>query len=158
MYIESTIDETRLALVELSESEFERNKVKYGDIFFTRSSLVKEGIACSNVYLGHSQDVTFDGHLIKMSPRKDLINPKFFNYILRTSKIRKQLVMRGKTATMTTIGQADIATVDVLLPSLPEQTKIANFLTAIDDKITQAQAQLDAVKRYKKGLLQQMFV
>lgn len=42
--------------------------------------------------------------------------------------------------------------------SIKEQTKIANFLTAIDDKITQAQTQLDAVKLYKKGLLQQMFV
>ena len=42
--------------------------------------------------------------------------------------------------------------------SLKEQTKIANFLTAIDDKITQAQTQLEAVKQYKKGLLQQLFV
>lgn len=44
------------------------------------------------------------------------------------------------------------------VPSLPEQTKIANFLTAIDDKIIHAQTQLDAVKQYKKGLLQQLFV
>jgi len=44
------------------------------------------------------------------------------------------------------------------IPCLTEQTKIANFLTAIDDKITQAQTQLEAVKHYKKGLLQQMFV
>jgi type I restriction enzyme S subunit len=43
-------------------------------------------------------------------------------------------------------------------PSLPEQTKIANFLTALDDKINLNQAQLDAVKKYKQGLLQQMFV
>ena len=43
-------------------------------------------------------------------------------------------------------------------PSLPEQTKIANFLTAIDEKITNNQTQLDAVKQYKQGLLQQMFV
>lgn len=39
-----------------------------------------------------------------------------------------------------------------------EQTKIANFLTAIDDKISTTQTQLKAVKQYKQGLLQQMFV
>ena len=55
MYIERDIDESRLSLLDLDLKEFERNKVKFGDIFFTRSSSVKEGIAFSNVYLGHSQ-------------------------------------------------------------------------------------------------------
>ena len=65
MYINRDIDESRLKLLDLSKKEFEKNKVYYGDIFFTRSSLVKEGIAFSNVYLGNSNDVTYDGHLIK---------------------------------------------------------------------------------------------
>jgi type I restriction enzyme, S subunit len=47
---------------------------------------------------------------------------------------------------------------EIILPSLAEQTKIANFLTAVDDKITDTKNQLDAVKQYKQGLLQQMFV
>jgi len=46
----------------------------------------------------------------------------------------------------------------IILPCLAEQTKIANFLTAIDDKITHTKTQLDAVKLYKKGLLQKLFV
>jgi type I restriction enzyme S subunit len=46
----------------------------------------------------------------------------------------------------------------VNVPSLSEQTKIANFLTAIDDKISHNQTQLNALKQYKQGLLQQMFV
>lgn len=44
------------------------------------------------------------------------------------------------------------------VPSAKEQIKIANFLSAIDDKITHTQAQLKAAKQYKQGLLQQMFV
>ena len=158
MYINSTINETKLTLVELSDAEFNRNKVECGDIFFTRSSLVKSGIAYSNIYIGHSQDITFDGHLIRMRPRKDKLCPIFASYLLRTPSVRKQLVARGKTATMTTIGQADIAAVTVSFPALAEQTKIANFLTAIDEKISATKAQLEAVKQYKQGLLQQMFV
>lgn len=46
----------------------------------------------------------------------------------------------------------------IMIPCIHEQTKIANFLTTIDDKITATQTQLDAVKQYKQGLLQQMFV
>ena len=43
-------------------------------------------------------------------------------------------------------------------PSLPEQKKIADFLSAIDEKITTKKAELDTLKTWKQGLLQQMFV
>ncbi len=46
----------------------------------------------------------------------------------------------------------------VYLPHIKEQTKIANFLTAIDAKINLVEQQLALTKEYKKGLLQQMFV
>lgn len=36
---------------------------------------------------------------------------------------------------MTTIGQDDIDSVEISYPTIPEQTKIANFLSAIDEKI-----------------------
>lgn len=43
-------------------------------------------------------------------------------------------------------------------PHPDEQTKIANFLSAIDDKINLIAAELTQAKTFKKGLLQQMFV
>ena len=46
----------------------------------------------------------------------------------------------------------------VLLPSIQEQTKIANFLSSIDTKIEKAQKQLEKTKEFKKALLQTMFV
>jgi type I restriction enzyme S subunit len=43
-------------------------------------------------------------------------------------------------------------------PSLPEQTKIATFLSAIDQKINHCQAQTEKATIWKKKLLQQLFV
>jgi len=43
-------------------------------------------------------------------------------------------------------------------PPLPEQTKIANFLSSLDKQIEQVSKQLAETKTFKKGLLQQMFV
>ncbi|MGY3824032.1 restriction endonuclease subunit S [Acinetobacter haemolyticus] len=157
MYIDRDIDETRLSLLDLSQQEFERNKVKYGDIFFTRSSLVKEGIAHSNVYLGNSNDITYDGHLIKLSPNLEQTNPIFLNYGLKTSKVRKQLIQGGKTATMTTIGQKEIASTTIDIPSLQEQTKIATFLSAVDEKIHQLMQKHELLSQYKQGMMQKLF-
>ncbi|MFN0141639.1 MAG: restriction endonuclease subunit S [Pyrinomonadaceae bacterium] len=51
-----------------------------------------------------------------------------------------------------------IRSLKVNLPSVPEQKKIADFLSAIDEKIDLVNQQLEKTKTFKKGLLQQMFV
>ena len=43
-------------------------------------------------------------------------------------------------------------------PSIKEQEKIANFLTAIDQKIDAISKQIELTERFKKGLLRKMFV
>ncbi|WP_410476993.1 restriction endonuclease subunit S [Klebsiella michiganensis] len=43
-------------------------------------------------------------------------------------------------------------------PSLPEQKKISDFLFSLDDKIAVKKAEIDKLKTWKQGLLQQMFV
>lgn len=47
---------------------------------------------------------------------------------------------------------------EIELPTLAEQELIANFLSLIDKKIALCNAELIATKKYKQGLLQQMFV
>ena len=43
-------------------------------------------------------------------------------------------------------------------PSIPEQQKIAQFLTALDKKIVHTTSEIDKMKEWKRGLLQKMFV
>ncbi len=157
MYIDTTIDEERLLKLELSISDFKANQVIRGDIFFTRSSLVKSGIAVSNIYLGNANDVTFDGHLIKFRPDDDKVIPLFTHYLFKTEPIRAQLIARGKSATMTTIGQTDVASVNLFYPEKNEQKRIVGCLTSLDNLVTAAIQKLKTLKTHKKGLMQQLF-
>ena len=46
----------------------------------------------------------------------------------------------------------------IRLPIYEEQTKIAQFLTELDNKINAVDAQIQSAQQWKQGLLQQMFV
>jgi type I restriction enzyme S subunit len=56
------------------------------------------------------------------------------------------------------IQKKDLLMFEVKLPCIEEQTKIANFLSAIDRNIELVTKKIEHTKTYKKGLLQQMFV
>jgi type I restriction enzyme, S subunit len=90
---------------------------------------------------------------------KRWINNNFFLQILLSDDFQSSIDSLSTGTTAKGINQKSLAKVKLQLPlETLEQTKIANFLTAIDDKINNAQTQLAAVKQYKQGLLQQMFV
>ncbi|MCC6251792.1 MAG: restriction endonuclease subunit S [Bacteroidia bacterium] len=61
-------------------------------------------------------------------------------------------------STFAAVSGNEIKSLKIPIPSLPEQEKIANFLSAIDEKINHTQTQIEKTEHWKKGLLQKMFV
>ncbi len=80
------------------------------------------------------------------------------NEFLFYSLVHKNITGYVSGGTRAKLTKGEMLKIEISIPNPAEQTKIANFLTAIDEKITNNQTQLDAVKQYKQGLLQQMFV
>ncbi|WP_180082225.1 restriction endonuclease subunit S [Acinetobacter sp. YH12201] len=81
--------------------------------------------------------------------------PKFFQYQLN----RHQYYLAFDSGVgQTNLKKEDVLNCPILVPCIEEQTKIAKFLSAIDQKIDVVSEQLEQAKLWKKGLLQQMFV
>ena len=115
-------------------------------------SIVKDGAGVGRTFLCEPKTSVL-GTLEIIQPKKN-ININFLHAIMQ--KIDFTIYVTGST--IPHVYYKDYSKEKLLLPILNEQTKIANFLTTIDDKITHTQTQLAAVKQYKQGLLQQMFV
>lgn len=82
----------------------------------------------------------------------------YFESPINTSNYLSSIIQKGAKNTIN-ITNTTFLSKKMLLPvSKEEQTKIANFLTAIDENIALVNTKIEQTKEYKKGLLQQMFV
>lgn len=145
-----------LKRLEIDEKEFARNRVEKGDVFFTRSSLKLEGIAYCNINLSDDDDITYDGHLMRVRPDQSRVLPKYLAYYCLSDFARVFFMQGAKHSTMTTIGQADIAPLPVLVPSMEEQIKICKVLDSIASKISTTEAKLISNQQVKKALMQDL--
>jgi type I restriction enzyme S subunit len=89
--------------------------------------------------------------LIVIEP-KEFINPKFLEEIINQTRFS----IESTGVPQLTVPQ--ISSYKISIPSLAEQTKIANFLSVIDEKINHITTQIEKTQVWKNGLLQQMFV
>jgi len=85
---------------------------------------------------------------------------KYFGYLFKMSFMIQtfQKHSQGLTSDTWNLKYPMISKIKINVPSLEEQTKIANFLSAIDKNIALVNTKIEHTKAYKKGLLQQMFV
>ena len=115
-------------------------------------SIVKDGAGVGRtLYCKGKSSVLGTLEIIK--PR-DNLNAYFLYCLLKNISFTKYVT----GSTIPHIYFKDYSTEACQVPTLPEQQKIANFLTTFDKKIENIQAQISESKTFKKGLLQQMFV
>ena len=83
---------------------------------------------------------------------------EFFFHVFNTQPVRRAIHASASGAKVRHTSPTKIGEVVISCPaSLPEQQRIADCLTSLDNLITAQTQELDALKTHKKGLMQQLF-
>lgn len=127
--------------------------VKKGDILLART-----GASTGKSFLYHPKDgkLFYAGFLIKAH-----VLPSSDDYFIYSQTLTDRYWKWVKTASMRSgqpgINANEYASYSFAVPSLPEQRKIADFLSAVDAVIAAQQAEVDAWEQRKKGVMQKLF-
>lgn len=142
--------------VDVDEKTLQNFSVEYGDAVFQRSSENVQDAGRANVYMDKDRPATFSGFVIR-GKRIANYEPMFMNGLLNTFSVRKQIMSKAQGAQHINIGQEILSSVRVNMPSLPEQQKIAEFLSTVDTVIEKQKETVSAWEERKKGVMQKLF-
>ena len=154
----SKVKTNDFGLVNISVND-NQTKVQFGDILFTTSSETSHEVGMSSVLLEEVDELYLNSFSFGFRPNnlKELV-PSFAQYLFRSNNVRRNIIKLAQGSTRYNMSKLAFMKQSILLPEEDEQIKIANYLTALDDKIDGLQFKIDSSIDFKKGLLQKMFV
>lgn len=93
-------------------------------------------------------------YLLKLNEKA---NPKFFYYHFTNTIGNQSLKRLNASSTIGALYKDDVKNINVFVPSIKEQKKIASCLSSLDALITAQAEKIEQLKLHKKGLMQGLF-
>ena len=112
-------------------------------------------------YITNPQDnLVVSTGFVTISCNKDLLCPKYFYYYLTQSQITEYLhsVAEASTSAYPSLKPSDIEALDIELPPIDEQRRIASILSSLDDKIDLLHRENATLEQMAETLFRQWFV
>ncbi|MGL5714745.1 MAG: restriction endonuclease subunit S [Paraclostridium sp.] len=92
-------------------------------------------------------------------PKENILDLDYITQLFKTTKGKFLLGLAspGGAGRNKTLGQKEFDDLDIVLPSYDEQKKISTLISLIDKKIMKQGEKVEALKDYKKGMMQKIF-
>lgn len=136
----------------------EENYCLEGDLIFADASEDLNDVGKSMEIVNLNNEKLLSGlHTILVRPQENVFNYGFAGYLFKSNNIRHQIQKESQGSKVLSISGGRLLGIEISFPTLPEQTKIATFLTAIDEKLQALKKKKSLLEQYKKGVMQKLF-
>jgi len=133
--------------------------LKNGDSILTLTGTVGKRDYGYSVMIKEDNKYLLNQRLVLLRQKKGISVNEFINQILLNERFLYYFFAeaKGGTGNQTNVSTDDVKNIKLSFPTLPEQTKIATFLTAVDEKLQALKQKKTLLEQYKKGVMQQLF-
>lgn len=149
-----TLDKVDLA----GEKGIENYFVQEGDLFFVRSSVKRDGVGLVSLAKTGSNQAIHCGFVIRFRITDENVHPRFLTYLLRSPHYREVIIGASGGAAITNISQSVLGSIEISLPPLDTQRKIAAVLSAYDDLIESNTRRIQILEEMAQAIYRQWFV
>lgn len=143
----------KIKKVSVDDINYKKFILKDGDIVFART-----GATVGKTYLYNDKDglLVYAGFLIKFNPDNEKLNRWYLKHFTDTHKYWNWVKVTSVRSGQPGINGVEYSTMNLPIPSLPEQKAIANCLGTWDAAITKQDALIKEKQQLKKALMQQL--
>ena len=130
------LPETLQDFVETTDKEQNSFSIQRGDVFITRTSETMNELGMSSVALKDYPTATYNGFVKRLRPIDNRVLPEYIGYYLRSPSFRsKFLSLTGSMISRASLRNESLLDMEILLPPLDYQKKIASYLMVLDKLI-----------------------
>ena len=150
----SILGRPRLGLIEVTIAEQNVYNLREGDILFVRSSVKPSGVGRTTVLMNDLPNTVYSGFLLRF--RTKSIDKGYAAFCFDESAFRKRVMSASTVSANTNINQQRLKGIDLLLPPLPEQRRIAAALGDMDKLIDNLSKRIEKKKAIKQSAMQEL--
>ncbi len=136
--------------------ELERFGLNKGDVIITKDSETPDDIGIPSVIVEQIDNLVCGYHLALIRPNVDQVDSIYLAKQLSTASVARFFALHASGSTRYGLPVSTIESVEIPTPPIPEQTKIAELLSAVDRAIEQTGALIAKQQRIKTGLMQDL--
>ncbi len=128
-------------------------KLQSDELVFARTGA---SVGKSYLYDESDGELIYAGFLIKVSPNTVTLNPMYLSQYVKTERYWRWVKVTSMRSGQPGINGVEYAGLEILLPSIEEQSIIAGMLSEMDREIAIIEQRLSKTQKIKQGMMQEL--